>query len=468
MSDSEGRIRELEERAATQEQLLEQATKLIHQQQEEMARLRIDNERLQKEVEQWRRGHRVRRHRFSSCPEAKRSRLKKRPGRKVGHPGARRPVPQTVDVVVEHALERVCDCGGAVSADGEMLVTYVEDIELRRRVTEHRGQAGVCTVCHKKKSPKAMPGVESGSVVTRTQLGSRVKSYVLSQRHRHGVSYARMSESLVQDFGLRVTPSGLCHSVIRDAERMQPVHQSIRRELGEARTVGMDETGYRWDGANAWCWLGRSDRASFFSLQRSRGQRAFEAVLPLGFTGVLVTDFYSVYTGRKSVLHAYCGAHLIREAKAVAEVNPSRDTREFARRIGSAYRMGASAKSFDQREAARAHFARLASIPRYQSDPELARLTARMRHHFEGVVAFVGRNDIPWNNNATERDLRPICLLRKTTGSVRSERGAMALSVWMSITRTLRKNGMSLANWLHNALQADRNGSDLPSVFVPR
>ena len=32
------------------------------------------------------------------------------------------------------------------------------------------------------------------------------------------------------------------------------------------------------------------------------------------------------------------------------------------------------------------------------------RLQARMQKRFEGIVAFLGREDIPFTNNATERD----------------------------------------------------------------
>ena len=38
------------------------------------------------------------------------------------------------------------------------------------------------------------------------------------------------------------------------------------------------------------------------------------------FAGVVCSDFYGVYTGHDDWLHAYCGAHTIREAKKIAEL----------------------------------------------------------------------------------------------------------------------------------------------------
>ena len=81
-------------------------------------------------------------------------------------------------------------------------------------------------------------------------------------------------------------------------------------------------------------------------------------------------------------------------------------------------------------------------------------------------MAFLGREDIPWNNNASERDLRPLCIIRKISGSTRSRRGSLTLAHWMSITQTLRKNGMEVEQWLPEALDAARFGRPLPSVFA--
>ena len=101
------------------------------------------------------------------------------------------------------------------------------------------------------------------------------------------------------------------------------------------------------------------------------------------------------------------------------------------------------------------------------ANPDVHRICLRISEHFEGYMAFLGRDDIPWNNNGTERDLRPMCIVRKISGGTRSELGSSTSVHWMSITQTLRKNGTDIEQWVPIALDAVRFGRPLPSVFGP-
>jgi transposase len=228
--------------------------------------------------------------------------------------------------------------------------------------------------------------------------------------------------------------------------------------------VGADETGLRQSGKSGWAWLFRTPTASLFEISPSRGGHVFEAALGR-IDGVLVSDFYSVYTARKDIPHAYCGAHLIREAKEIAELDPSPVTREFSEKLTVLYKKGESATDFDTRESVRNTFRWMTMAPRFRKHPELARLGNRIDQNFEGIVAFLGRDDVPWNNNASERDIRPLAVMRKIVGSTRSENGSYALGHWMSVTQTLRKLGSHLADWLPDALCAWRNQAPTPTLF---
>ena len=101
--------------------------------------------------------------------------------------------------------------------------------------------------------------------------------------------------------------------------------------------------------------------------------------------------------------------------------------------------MQKSTASIFFREEGRHEFSLLAHHERYGQNPALAKLQHRIQIRFEGVLAFLGRPDIPFHNNAAERDIRPIALHRKMTGGCRSPAGANALGHWMTVTQTLKK-----------------------------
>jgi hypothetical protein len=67
-----------------------------------------------------------------------------------------------------------------------------------------------------------------------------------------------------------------------------------------------------------------------------------------------------------------------------------------------------------------------------------------LHREFYGYLAFVGDPEVAPDNNRAERDLRPAVLLRKRSFQTRSEVGEVAFAHWMSLTQTLRKQGLEL------------------------
>lgn len=429
--------------------------------------LRRQNAELQKALEQWKRGFRQRGRRFSSRPETrKRVVFASAPGRKKGHEGAFRPVPEVIDETVEYAIPNECRCGGVPGATGEVEQVIEEEIpETRVKRIAHRASVGKCARCGHRVMAKLPGASPTGQPFARVVLGPRAQSLALSIRFEHHVSHRSTSRLMGRWFGLRVTAGGLSHLSTRRANHTALAKEEICAHVKSASVVGADETGLRQSGKAGWVWIFRTPTSSFFEVSPSRGGSVLEASMGR-IEGVLVSDFYSVYTARPDILHSYCGAHLIREAKEIAELDPKPVTREFSDKLVALYKKGETASDFDARESVRNTFRWMASAPRFRKHPDLARLARRIENNFEGVVAFLGRDDIPWNNNATERDIRPFAVHRKVVGSTRSPNGSNALGHWMSVTQTLRKNGSHLADWLPVALNAWRKSDPLPSLFT--
>ena len=98
--------------------------------------------------------------------------------------------------------------------------------------------------------------------------------------------------------------------------------------------------------------------------------------------------------------------------------------------------------------------------------PDVTRLQRRLDEHRGGDLLFVDRPGVPMTNNASERDIRPFAMQRKVTGGTRSSRGSFTLATNMSVTQTLRKNGLPLRAWIHGAFEAHIAGQPPPSVFA--
>lgn len=463
------RIEELEQRIVELERRLEEALREIARLRQENAALREENARLRKEVEEWKRGHRERRKRRSSRAEGWRQGDRKRPGRKAGHPGAFRRVPKP-DRTVVHPLPTHCECGGHVKPNGETESTIVQDIpEPRIENVEHVAPVGRCEKCGARVVARLPGAVANGRSVAEVQLGPNTQGLIVSLRFEGRMSLGCIVVTLGNWFGLDVTKGGISQLIARVRDWTGQSYCEVTEHMRTAKVLGLDETGLRQNGVNGWVWLARTDRASLFRVELSRGSWVAEAMLGEGFVGVVCSDFYGVYTARDDWRHAYCWGHTLREAKKIAEVQPNSTTLGFRDELCDWYAEAIGVQSrgrIAERDAMKDWLADIILERPAWEHPDVLRLRSRLGEYFEGVTEFLDHRSIPATNNATERDIRPIAALRNVTGGTRSPNGSRSLAHWMTITQTLRKNGLSLREYVAGAYQAHLRGRSPPSVFA--
>jgi transposase len=70
-------------------------------------------------------------------------------------------------------------------------------------------------------------------------------------------------------------------------------------------------------------------------------------------------------------------------------------------------------------------------------------LLERYRKYRNSLFVFLERQDVPADNNACERALRPSVIHRKVMGSFRSEWGPQAYAALTTVLNTAKRNGES-------------------------
>ena len=161
------------------------------------------------------------------------------------------------------------------------------------------------------------------------------------------------------------------------------------------------------------------------------------------------------------------GQVLLREIRRTAEKNPFFADSLFATRLKRLIQdMLGLKKRWDQmddatytRRVCRLED-RLAALGRTLSeDRDINRLAKRIRKHASHLTPFLLEKDLPGENNAAERAIRPAVVIRKISGGHRGHSTATASAVITSILRTARQQGRHLLDTLKNLVQSHLVGT---------
>lgn len=396
------------------------------------------------------------------APRSRRERTDRRPGGQPGHEGTTLRQVEVPDEVVVHAPSTCAGCGHPL-AGAPVTSTEARQVfdlpEVALRVVEHRLEHRRCRC-----GLVTMAGAPVG-VGGPAQYGPGVRAlgvYLLAGQH---LPLARTGELLAELVGAPVSEGSLAGWYADAAAGLDPFLDAVTTGLASAGVVGADETGARVDGALAWIHAARTDTLTLYTVSAKRGVEAMRAagVLPaLGPDAVLVHDFWGPYWNF-DVTHAVCGAHLGRELVAAAEVagqagwadGLDRLLREINRTTDAAREAGADALAEPLLATYRRRYTELvqagwAANPDHRPGgrgqrrrPRHVNLLDRLDTHRQEVMRYAHDVRVPFTNNGSEQDVRPVKIRLKIAGCLRTMAGAEAFARLRSYLSTARKQGQS-------------------------
>jgi transposase len=401
------------------------------------------------------------------CKPATRKRGKK-PGRKAGHPGARRPQPKRIDERQEHRAPCCPHCQGKLQRCARKRTRYTEDIPagIEPVVTEHTIHRDWCPQCRKSVEPVVPDALPGSTIGNRTLVLSSWLHYGL------GNTLSQIVEVFNHHLQFKVTPGGLMRQWYRLQEILHPWYEQIQHEALHSAVLHADETGWRVKGKGHWLWCFTTPRLTYYLIDRRRGRPVVARFFCQEFAGVLVTDFWAAYNAVVCQARQTCLAHLLRDLEHVEQYKaPSRQWPVFAKKLR---RLLGDAMRLKRRESVPAEelasrrkrlYARLDElIAEPWVDRQAKRLVKRLRRHRNDLLTFLDHPNVPYDNNAGERAIRPAVIIRKNSYCNRSQRGADTQAVLMSIYRTLKQRGHDPLATINQALTEYLKTGKLPAL----
>ncbi len=380
------------------------------------------------------------------APKSLRRRGARKPGGQDGHPGSTLTPVAIPDEVITHEPDWCRGCGDGLGGTPEVGREHrqVFDIPpISVRVTEHQLIARRCC-CGTTTRAEAPEGVTAP-----VQYGPRITAIILYLYVGQFLSKKRTAAALAELFGTPVSQGTVAAMSARAAGGLGGFLESVRANLAAAPVVNFDETGLRVQGKLRWVHSASTDKYSLVIVHDRRGTKGMDAagVLP-GFSGIAVHDAWAPYDTYKSVTHALCGAHVLRELRAVTDL-ADQGQWCWATQAGDALCelndlvKAAVAASTDPDTANLDGIDATAladAVHRYRSAAQLGvtatstRSSKLMAKHNALARRLIDRQDdylrftrdprVPFDNNAAEREIRMIKLRQKVSGCLRTVTGA--------------------------------------------
>ena len=377
--------------------------------------------------------------------EKKKRRRSRRKGAKPGHEKHERALVDKPSKVIEGYVDNCQHCH-------RNLLDQVPVRTIRRQITElpeiqpvvieTQQHEVICPCCGERQLGKLPEGLEVGRY-----FGPRLEALVTVLHHEHHIGFERLIQICGEIFHLPLSEGGAVAMVQRAGQAVQGAAEAIGEQVRQSQIIGSDETSARVQGRNYWQWVFVGDRCEYHMIVPSRGYDVIETFMREAEAEVWVCDCWKAQLNAPAKICQLCLAHQIRNLQGLMDRRPHL---AWAKEMQALFRQAIRLGNRREHMTARG-YQRQVTILENQLERLLKRrfrglgtnLLARYRKYRHSLFLFLHRSDVPADNNACERALRPSVIHRKVMGSFRSEWGAQAYAALTTVLNTAKRNGES-------------------------
>jgi transposase len=386
-----------------------------------------------------------------------------------------------IEVVIEP--EECGTPGCARVRIGEEITEALDVVPAILRVIRTVRPIYACSAC----TPAILQAAAPERAVTGGMATNALLAFVVVARFSWHLPYYRQA-GIFRGQGVALDPETLCRWAGRVAWWLRPLYEVILGHIRSQDVVYCDETRMpRIDpgrGKTKTCqmwlqsidqrpWGGPAAPAVGYVFSDSRSAAAVARQLA-GFSGTLQVDGYTAYKtlvrlrtaeGRPIRL-AFCMAHARRRFVDVYEATRSEAALAAITKIRAIYAVEARIRGRSPQE--RLAVRRAESAPLMEDlksfaaevmgqisrKSSLAQAIAYLLRHWDGLCVFLEDGRVEVDNNAVEREVKPVALGRRNSLFAGSREGGETWAVLATLINTAKLNGVDPLPWLTDVLDA--------------
>jgi len=371
-----------------------------------------------------------------------------------GHKGYTRHIPERIDFIKDLNPKRCPYCNTLLGKTQEIRSRHVTDIKLKYdvKVTKYNIHRKYCPKC------KKIVEQEAPNVLPYARFGLNLMLLVMYLRLGLRLPGNKICDYFMTLYNLSINESEIVVILRQLVVAFGDYYSYLEKIVKLARVKHTDSTSWRVDGKNYFAWVFIAFGVVLYKIRKRNNSRVPLAVFGTKQKGrILVIDRHSALRAlaeKAGFLLQFCWSHILDDSKKLAEGFGAEGI-YVHKRLKEIY---ALARGLNHKGA-------LEHVEQLKG--EILQLTLRHYKHstirkfvnnlyyrdVENLFRFVTDPEIDPTNNISERELRALVIIRKISNGSRSQRGANATAMLLSVIQTLRFNGENVLQGLQRILK---------------
>jgi len=316
-------------------------------------------------------------------------------------------------------------------------------------------RAVTCSRCWSYICPSCMAIVKARPrFATQQTYGHGLMSWCVYFNVVSGLNMLKVQKCLKDMFDLSVHNGQLYRFKQYVTARYASLDDELLRSIVKSAVIHIDETAVNLRSHAGYVWVVTTmDMVHFF--YRSSREASFVVEMLDGFSGILVSDFFTGYDSMPCPQQK-CLVHLVRDLDEDLVHNPFNEQfKSFAQDFGSLLRP--IIETVDRYGLKKRHLGKhkrdversLKSIHALKPDSELVdKYRNRFIKYWPKMFTFLDYDGVPWNNNNAEHAIKRFAKYRRNTDGCYTERSLKEYLVLASVLETCDFNKVNVLKFL--------------------
>lgn len=376
-------------------------------------------------------------------------------GGQTGHKGVSFQKPATIDQHVHACLTNCPNCQDQLSQTESVDTHTVVDIphwkDSKPITTEYSIERQWCSNCHKE--VRAIPD----NVIPHSRYGFNLFVCVLVWRYRFRDPLNKIRERLKVFYQLSISEAELVLLLKKGKLFLGDKYDDILKKVRGSPAKHADETGWRVNGQNWWCWAGLTENNIYYTIENTRGKAVAKEIFE-GSQGVLTRDDYAGYNIVDCEQQS-CWTHLLRKSHDAAHhENASEEVQKLHKTLKDLFDLISEdcRKPFNMPERKELYLWYKLDLEKIiyhnYTSTDAKKIQTRIRNQNTNLLTALLHEGVPLTNNLAEQAMRAIVITRKISGGSKSKEGAKTHAVNMSVIETISKQKLPLLDTLQKYL----------------